>query len=93
MYFSFSRGILVGDMDDLHRKAAAHLQEASQFAEWSHKDREERAPPLTPEQDEQLRNYLAFVAENSPIVFPRHGEGKEIADMHRCSQQQQQERK
>jgi integrase len=83
MYFSFSRGKIVDDTEERHRKATGHLKEAGQFAAWSHQDREERVPPLTPEQDEQLRNYLAFVAENSPIVFPRDGEGKEIAEMHR----------
>lgn len=82
LYFQFSRGLLVDDRDDIHRKATAHLKEAAVFAEFAEKDRESRVPKLTPEQDEQLRNYLAFVAENSPIVFPKHGEGKELQDMH-----------
>jgi len=85
-YFMFSRGLIVDDRDEIHRKATEHLKEASVFAEWAHEDREARAPPLTPEQEEQLRNYLAFVAENSPVVFPKHGEGKELQDMHKARQ-------
>lgn len=82
--FVFSRGLIVDDRDEIHRKAIEHLKEAAQFAEFAHTDRESRVPKLTPEQDEQLRNYLAFVAENSPIVFPKHGEGKELQDMHKA---------
>lgn len=78
--------MIVNDVEELHRQAKTHEKEAGQFAAWSHQDREQRVPPLTPEQDEQLRNYLAFVVENSPIVFPRDGEGKEIAEMHRKQQ-------
>jgi hypothetical protein len=87
-YFVFSRGLLVDDRDEIHRKATAHLKEAAQFAEFAHNDRESRVPKLTPEQDEQLRDYLAFVAENSPLVFPKHGEGKELQDMHRARKAQ-----
>lgn len=83
-YFMFSRGLIVEDRDEIHRQATEHLKEAKTFAEWSHTNRESRVPPLTPEQDEQLRNYLAFVADNSPVVFPKHGEGKELQDMHRA---------
>lgn len=82
VYFNATRGVLIADRDERHKQATAHLKEAHQFASWSQRDREERVPPLTPEQEEDLRNYLAFVAENSPMVFPRHGEGKEIAEMH-----------
>lgn len=83
-YFVFSRGLIVDDRDEIHRQATHHLKEASEFAEFAHKDRESRVPKLTPEQDEQLRNYLAFVAENSPVVFPKHGEGKELQDIHKA---------
>lgn len=84
LYFVFSRDLIVDDRDEIHRKATAHLKEARSFAEWSHEDRESRVPKLTPEQDEELRNYLAFVAENSPVVFPKHGEGKELQDLHKA---------
>lgn len=83
-YFVFSRGLIVDDRDEIHKKATAHLKEASAFAEFAERDRESRVPPLTPEQQEQLRNYLALCAENSPVVFPKHGEGKELLDAHRA---------
>lgn len=83
-YFVFSRGLIKDDRDEIHRQATEHLKEASAFAEFAEKDRESRVPKLTPEQDEQLRNYLAFVADNSPIVFPKHGEGKELQEMHKA---------
>jgi hypothetical protein len=40
------------------------LREAKEFAEWSRKDREKRLPPLTDEQQEQLREYLNIVSKH-----------------------------
>lgn len=63
MYFHFSRGLLVENMDRTHLEARKHLLEARKYAEWSEKDRQSRLPPLTAEQREQLQAYLDLVAE------------------------------
>lgn len=41
----------------------SHLQEANEFAKWSHNDREKRLPKLTPEQETQLMQYLQLVEQ------------------------------
>jgi hypothetical protein len=61
------------------RDGLKHLQEAKEFAEWSKKDREARLPKLTPEQREQMREYLKIVQQ--------HGltKGMEGAENHDCN--------
>ena len=50
-----------------HIEATEHYREAKEFAKWSAKDREERRaslPPLTPEQEKQMRAYLRMMQEH-----------------------------
>lgn len=50
-----------------HLDATEHYREAKTFAKWSAKDREERRaelPPLTLEQEQQLRQYLRLMQEH-----------------------------
>ena len=35
------------------------------------RDREDRAPPLTPEQREQLHEYLKLMRASQPEVYPK----------------------
>jgi hypothetical protein len=47
--------------------ATKHYQEAKKFAKWSAKDREERRaslPPLTKEQEKQIKAYLRMMQEH-----------------------------
>lgn len=69
-YFNFSRGLLVDHMDRRHIAATEHLSKARKFAQVKAKDREERLPPLTDEQREQLREYLRLLAEKEPEIYP-----------------------
>ena len=69
-YFNFSRGLLVDHMEKRHIAATQHLSKARNFAQDKAKDREERLPPLTDEQREQLREYLRLLAERDPEVYP-----------------------
>lgn len=71
VYFKLSRGVVIESMDERHMKGVAHLQEARQFASWAEKDRESRAPKLTPDQRRQLQDYLSIMAENNTEVFPQ----------------------
>mmetsp|Transcript_2293 Transcript_2293/g.4923 ORF Transcript_2293/g.4923 Transcript_2293/m.4923 type:complete len:110 (+) Transcript_2293:188-517(+) len=70
-YFNFSRGVLVDHMDARHLKATENLKDARQFGIKMAKDREERAPPLTPEQREQLHEYLRLMKRTQPDVYPK----------------------
>ena len=69
-YFNFSRGLLVDHMDRRHIAATEHLSKARQFAQVKAKDREDRLPPLTEDQREQLREYLRLQAEQDPEAYP-----------------------
>lgn len=69
-YFNFSRGLLVDHMDRRHLAAKEHLKDARKFAQSKAKDRENRLPPLTEEQREQLHDYLRLLAEREPEVYP-----------------------
>jgi transposase len=52
---------MVDDTARQHQIALGQLREAEEYAKWSKKDREERLPPLTPEQREQMREFLKIV--------------------------------
>lgn len=73
-YFKFSRGLVIESMDARHMRATAHLREAREFASWAEKDRESRAPKLTPDQRRQLQEYLILMAENNREVYPQEKE-------------------
>ena len=57
-------------MERRHIAATEHLSEARQFARLKAKDREDRLPPLTDEQRDQLREYLKLLAEREPEIYP-----------------------
>eukprot|EP00934_Nitzschia_sp_Nitz4_P001047 Nitzschia sp. Nitz4//scaffold119_size111653//95307//95722//NITZ4_004209-RA/size111653-augustus-gene-0.230-mRNA-1//-1//CDS//3329533893//1047//frame0 len=66
-YFQHCRQILVEQADRTHIDATEHYKEAKEFAKWSAKDREERRahlPPLTLEQEQQIRAYLRIMQEH-----------------------------
>lgn len=53
-----------------HLNATEHYREAREFAEWSAKDRAERIahlPPLTPEQERQMRAYVRMMQEHHAL--------------------------
>lgn len=76
-YFKFSRGLMIDSMDTRHLNATAHLKEAREFATWAEKDREARAPKLTPTQRRQLQEYLILMAENNKEVYPQNRNARE----------------
>lgn len=55
---------MVDDSERRHLQGLEHLREAREFAEWSRKDREARLPKLTPEQNQQMNQYLRIVGEH-----------------------------
>jgi hypothetical protein len=52
---------MVADHRRRQEEGTERLREAGEFAEWSRRDRESRLPPLTPQESEQLREYLRLV--------------------------------
>lgn len=70
-YWNFSRGVMVDTMEERHLKAMEHLKGARAFGSRAAKEREEKAPPLTAEQKEQLREYLELMKESRPDVYPQ----------------------
>ena len=66
-YFSFTRNVLVEHAHKTHLNATEHYHEAKRFAKWSAEDRAERRkalPPLTKEQEQQMKNYLRMMQEH-----------------------------
>jgi hypothetical protein len=70
-YFNFSRGVLVDHMEKRHLQATEHLKDARKFGQTMAKDREARLPPLTPEQREQMQEYLKLLKQTQPDVYPK----------------------
>jgi len=67
VYFKHCREILVGQAQQQHLNATKHYKEAKEFAKWSARDREEKRaelPPLTQEQEKQMRAYLRMMQEH-----------------------------
>ena len=65
-YFRFCREAMIDSAGKSHADATEHYREAKEFAKWSAKDRAEKRaslPPLTPEQQEQMRNYIRIMQE------------------------------
>jgi len=55
---------MVDDTRRQQQEGQKHLQEAREFAEWSHKDQQARLPKLTPEQEQQMFQYLQLVEQH-----------------------------
>lgn len=65
-YFRFCRDAMINSAGKSHADATEHYREAREFAKWSAKDREEKRaslPPLTPEQEAQMKNYIRVMQE------------------------------
>jgi len=69
-YFYFSRTLIVDNLEMQNISARKYLKESQEFGQWAAKDREKRAPPLTPEQQEQLQSYLVLMASSNKDVYP-----------------------
>jgi hypothetical protein len=62
--------VLVEQATKQHLDATEHYREAKEFAKWSAKDREERRsdlPPLTLEQERQMRQYVRMMQEHHAL--------------------------
>lgn len=55
---------MVDDTARKHKEGLQHLRQAQEFAEWSHKDRQERLPKLTDEQKTQMMQYITLVQQH-----------------------------
>jgi hypothetical protein len=80
-FFKIQKNILLEAGARDQRDGLKHLQEAKEFAEWSKKDREARLPKLTPEQREQMREYLKIVQQHG---LTKGMEGAENNDCNGC---------
>jgi hypothetical protein len=72
--------MIVADTERLHQDGLERLAEAKAFSKWSRKDRESRLPPLTPEQKEQMGQYLRLVEAHGwtkSLEQEQGGQGKE----------------
>ena len=66
-YFKMCRNVWLDTSHKTHIDATVHYREAREFARWSAKDRESRRaelPPLTKEQEQQMRAYLRMMQEH-----------------------------
>jgi len=78
---------MVDDHKRQQEEGYKHLREAHEYAEWSHKDRQKRLPKLTPEQEQQMIQYLQMVGEHGwdkSIDLNRSNNGKEAEDCEGC---------
>ena len=63
--------LIVSDANAKHVKNMEHLHEANKFAQWSEQDRLSKLPSITPEQRQQIHQYLSIVQQ--------HGLSKSVA--------------
>ena len=62
---------MVDHMERRHQLATEHLRGAREFGSKMAKTREESVPSLTPEQKEQLQEYLKLMRVTQPDVYPK----------------------
>lgn len=62
--------MIVKNLSDRDKEARSYLQESRDFASWAAEDRNKRATEITPEQREQLQQYLIMMAESNKDVYP-----------------------
>lgn len=75
-YFYVSRDIIVKNLKDRDKVAREYLKESREFSVWAAQDREKRRKhKLTPEQREQLQQYLLMMAESDKDVYPYETKG------------------
>ena len=55
---------MIDDNERQHQEGLKHLENAHAFAQWSEKEQEKRLPELTPEQEQQMYNYLQLVEKH-----------------------------
>ncbi len=71
-YFYVSRVMIIDCLEARDKSARKYLQESKDFAKFASEDRRRRTPELTPEQREQLQNYLILMAQqpHNKEVYP-----------------------
>ena len=70
--------MIVSDANAKHMKNMEHLQEANAYAQWSEQDRLSKLPSITPEQRQQIQQYLSIIEQ--------HGYSKSVAAHERQQQ-------
>ncbi len=64
--------MIIDNLEKRDISARKYLKESKDFAKFASEDRRKRSPELTPEQREQLQNYLLLVAQHpdNKDVYP-----------------------
>jgi len=73
-YFYLSRTLIMENLEERDREARKYLKESQKFGSWAQKDREKRSIPLTKQQETELQNYLALMAQHNKEVYPMEGD-------------------
>lgn len=68
---------MVDDTKRQQQEGLKHLQEAQEFAEWSHREQQKRLPELTPEQEQQMYKYLQLVEKHGLDKYRELQSGEE----------------
>ncbi|GFH53511.1 hypothetical protein CTEN210_09987 [Chaetoceros tenuissimus] len=75
-YFYLSREMIVNNLADRDKEARKYLKESQEFSKWAAEDRKKKMKhTLTPEQKEQLQQYLLMMAESDKDVYPYEAKG------------------
>mmetsp|Transcript_8444 Transcript_8444/g.12678 ORF Transcript_8444/g.12678 Transcript_8444/m.12678 type:complete len:116 (+) Transcript_8444:233-580(+) len=71
-YFYISRVMIIDSLEARDKSARKYLKESKDFARFASEDRRRRTPELTPDQREQLQNYLLLIAQKpeNKDVYP-----------------------
>ena len=68
--------MIVSNLADRDKAARKYLKESQDFSKWAAEDRKKKMKhTLTPEQKEQLQQYLLMMAESDKDVYPYEAKG------------------
>jgi hypothetical protein len=68
--------MIIKSLEDTDKEARVYLQESKDFGEWAAEDRRKRLKhKLSPEQKEQVQQYLLMMAESDKDVYPYETKG------------------
>ena len=78
--------MIVSDANSKHKESIGHLQEANTYAKWSEEDRLSKLPTITPEQRQQIHQYLSIIQQHgmSKTMASQQGRSKEDISDPKC---------
>lgn len=78
--------MIVSDANSKQKESIGHLREANIYAKWSEEDRQSKLPTITPEQRQQIHQYLSIIQQHglSKSMTSQQGNSQEDISNPKC---------